>query len=349
MKTLSLYDFVNQKKIASHLFFLTLAGVSALFFRIFRGTETPPADLASIFIMIFVQVEVFIYVGNLLFSKLNFDRRPGIITRIILFRFIVFLAACLVVSMFLYLILKFVVTALDGGELDKIIPDFFRMEWHEWFRSTARGLTFGGVIFVVLLWQTSLRREQKLREENLIFQNETLKNQVNPHFLFNSLNTISSLIQSQPEEAEKFINDLSSIYRYILENGQKDRIALTSELEFISDYYKLHRTRDEEKILLSIDVPDPAKYDILPVSLQVLLENAIKHNIASRDHKLKIFVHIEDKYIVVSNNLQRKATSLKSTGTGLKNLGERFRLITGREMKIEEDNNTYTVKLPLLP
>jgi two-component sensor histidine kinase len=348
MKTLSLYDFVNQKKIASHLFFLTLAAVSAFLFRVFRGTETPPADLASIFVMIFVQVEVFIYVGNLLFSKLNFDRRPGIITRIILFRFIIFLVACLVVSMFLYLILKFVVTALDGGELDKVIPDFFGREWHEWFRSTARGLTFGGVIFVVLLWQTSLRREQKLREENLIFQNETLKNQVNPHFLFNNLNTISSLIQSQPDEAERFINDLSSIYRYILENGQKDRVPLASELQFISDYYKLHRTRDEEKILLSVDVPDAGKYEILPVSLQTLLENAIKHNIATRDNKLRIFIRIENDYIVVTNNLQRKATSLKSTGTGLKNLGERLKLITGKEMKIEEDDSTFTVKLPLL-
>ena len=97
-----------------------------------------------------------------------------------------------------------------------------------------------------------------------------------------------------------------------------------------------------------MDVPGAGKYEILPVSLQTLLENAIKHNIATRDNKLKIFIRIENNYIVVTNNLQRKATSLKSTGTGLKNLGERLRLITGKEMKIEEDDNTFTVKLPLL-
>ena len=348
MKKFVLADIVNQRKPVSHIFFLLVALATMLVWRFIISPGGPVYDLLAVFSMIFFQIEVFIYVGNLLFAKVNFDRSPGEITRIILLRFIVFLAACLIGSLIIYLSIKLFIRALMGEDLSGIIPGFFRYEWQDWLRSTIKGLSLGGVIFVILLWQTSLRREQKLREENLIFQNETLKNQVNPHFLFNSLNTISSLIQSQPDEAERFINDLSSIYRYILENGQKDRVPLASELQFISDYYKLHRTRDEEKILLSVDVPGAGKYEILPVSLQTLLENAIKHNIATRDNKLKIFIRIENNYIVVTNNLQRKATSLKSTGTGLKNLGERLRLITGKEMKIEEDDNTFTVKLPLL-
>jgi len=187
-----------------------------------------------------------------------------------------------------------------------------------------------------------------LREENLIFQNETLKNQVNPHFLFNSLNTISSLVQSEPEAAERFINNLSAIYRYILENVQKDSVPLRSELDFLTDFYSLHKTRDEEKILLSVEAPGAERFRILPVSLQILLENAIKHNIATRENPLIITVKIEDQYITVRNNLQKKATQLISTKTGLKNLAERSRLITGKVLIIEEDAHFFTVKLPLL-
>jgi LytS/YehU family sensor histidine kinase len=193
-----------------------------------------------------------------------------------------------------------------------------------------------------------LRREQKFREEKLIFQNETLKSQVNPHFLFNSLNTVSSLIQTNPDKAEQFINNLSSVYRYILENGQKDKVPIQSELDLTNKYFDLHRVRDEEKITLSIDYTDADSYQILPVSLQILIENAIKHNIATRENPLKISICFEGQYIVVKNNLQVKATQLKSTGIGLKNLAERVRLISGKDLIIEEDDNSFIVKIPLL-
>lgn len=348
MKTLSLFDFFDQKKPYSHISFLLLSLIVTVIMGVFSGFKVIPSDLISIFIMIFIQVEVFIYVGNLLFSSLNFDQRPREITRIVLFRFSIFIAACLLVSMLLYIMLKFIIGFIRGEDLSRLIPGFFRDEWHSWFRSTIKGLTLGAIIFVVLLWQTSLRREQKLREENLIFQNETLKSQVNPHFLFNSLNTISSLVQTQPETAERFINNLSAIYRYIIENGQKDSVPLKSELEFITGYYSLHKIRDEEKILLTVDVPEAEKFSILPVSLQILLENAIKHNIATRDNPLRISVYTQGGFICVKNNLQIKATQLKSTGTGLKNLSERVRLITGREMIIDENDSFFTVKLPLV-
>ncbi len=298
--------------------------------------------------MLIVQLEVFIYFGYRLFSKLKFDKSPGEITREVVVRFMVFLAACLLFSMIIFIILKYSELFLRGESVSTALHDFFYDQFSGWFRSTLAGLSIGALIFIVFLWQDSLAREQKLREENLIFQNETLKSQVNPHFLFNSLNTISSLVQTQPDLAERFINSLSSIYRYILENGQKDKVPLTYELEFITDYYNLHKVRDEEKILLSIDVPDAEKYKILPVSLQILLENAIKHNIATRENQLRIRVYLENEFIVVKNNLQRKATQLNSTAIGLNNLSRRVSLITGKEMVIEEADNYFTVKLPLL-
>jgi LytS/YehU family sensor histidine kinase len=175
-----------------------------------------------------------------------------------------------------------------------------------------------------------------------------LKNQINPHFLFNSLNTLSSLVSTQPEIAEKFINRLSSIYRYILEKSSMDRVSLEAELSFIRDYFYLHKIRGDEKIQLEIKIDDPARYEILPISLQGLVENAIKHNKATREDPLKIIIYIDGQYIVVKNNLQKMATQITSTGTGLKNLSERVKLVSGRDLIIEESINHFLVKLPLL-
>jgi len=348
MNKLSLFDFFDQRRIISHISFMIFSIFVALLMKIFAGDEYSSSDLLVMFVMIYLQIEVFIYFGNILFGRLNFNQSPGEITRIVLFRFMIFIAACLFISMILYIMLKIAISFLSGGGPARVIPDFFRLEIADWFRSTIKGLTFGAVIFVVLLWQTSLRREQKLREENLVFQHETLKSQVNPHFLFNSLNTVSSLIQSQPEKAEEFINNLSSVYRYILENGQKDMVPLQSELDLINRYFDLHRVRDEEKILMSIDYSGAGNYQILPVSLQIPLENAIKHNTATRDNPLKISLYFEGQYIVVKNNLQKKSSQLKSTGIGLKNLAERLRLITGKDLITEETNEFFIVKIPLL-
>jgi two-component system, LytTR family, sensor kinase len=348
MNKLSLFDFFDQRRIISHISFMLFSIFVALLMKVFAGDEYSSSDLLVMFVMIYLQIEVFIYFGNILFGRLNFNQSPGEITRIVLFRFMIFIAACLFISMILYIMLKIAISFLSGGGPARVIPDFFRLEIADWFRSTIKGLTFGAVIFVVLLWQTSLRREQKLREENLVFQHETLKSQVNPHFLFNSLNTVSSLIQSQPEKAEEFINNLSSVYRYILENGQKDMVPLQSELDLINRYFDLHRVRDEEKILMSIDYSGAGNYQILPVSLQIPLENAIKHNTATRENPLKISIYFEDQYIVVKNNLQKKASQLKSTGIGLKNLAERLRLITGKDLITEETNEFFIVKIPLL-
>jgi LytS/YehU family sensor histidine kinase len=158
---------------------------------------------------------------------------------------------------------------------------------------------------------------------------------------------VSSLIQSDPEKAEQFINNLSSVYRYVLENGQKDMVPLQSELDLLNRYFDLHRVRDEEKISLTIDYTDAGDYRIIPVSLQILLENAIKHNSATRQNPLKISVFFEDQHVVVRNNLQKKATQMKSTGIGLRNLAERIRLVMGKALIIEETDNYFAVKIPL--
>lgn len=348
MNAITLSEFMNQKKPISHLAFLiiTLLGTSLT---VLTGRLEPTViNIASTSVLIFLQVEVFIFFGNILFSRVNFDQSPGVITRIVLLRFAVFISLCLMASMILYLMLGYALRIIMGEALTGVIYNFFNSGFSDWFKPTLSGLSGGALIFVILLWQTSLRREQKLREENLIFQNQTLRNQVNPHFLFNSLNTLSALIPEHPDSAERFILKLSSIYRYILENSSKDAVPLQAELDFISDYYFLHAIRDDGKIILTIDTPRAEKFQVLPVSLQILVENAIKHNSATRENPLQIRINIDDQVMIVRNNLQKMPVKIKSTGIGLNNLSERVRLATGKKLVVEETDSEFVVKIPLI-
>ena len=348
MKAPVLYNLLNLRKPVSHIAFLVFSLLLTIIIALTGTNNAPKSFSFPVFILLSAQLEVFIYLGTRLFADLNFDRSPGEITRIVFFRFIIFLAGCLLVSMILFILLQYAGLWIAGEDLSEVVYNFIHTGFRFWFKSTITGLSFGAVIFIVLLWQASLKREQQLREEKLIFQNETLKTQVNPHFLFNSLNTLSSLVAAQPEVAEEFIHRLSSIYRYILENSSKDRVPLSEELSFIKDYFYLHKIRDDGKILLDIRVDESDKSQILPVSLQILVENAIKHNKATRESPLRISIYIENKHVIVKNNLQKMALQLKSTQIGLKNLSQRVSLISKKILIIEETNTDFIVKIPLL-
>jgi sensor histidine kinase YesM len=315
---------------------------------LFTGEQFITEDLISLFILLVIQLELFIALAIKFFK----DVKPGLerrkLTRILLSRFALFIIICFAIA--LSIVVSFIIVRSFFHNFDTVneINGFFSYRFGGWLKGTLGGLLFGAVVFIFFQWQDALKREQLLREENLIFQNETLKTQINPHFLFNNLNTLSSLIATRPEVAENFISRLSSIYRYIIEKSTKDRVTLDEELTFISDYFFLHRIRDEEKIILDIDVKNSGSLFILPVSLQVLVENAIKHNMATREVPLKITVYLEGNNVVVRNNIQRMASQIKSTGIGLKNLSERVRLVSGKSLLIENTVDFYTVKVPLM-
>jgi hypothetical protein len=347
MKRFTLERFLDQRKPFSHLLYILIITVVIVLVAVKNRSSMKFTDLISFFLLGLLQLEIFIFVARVIFKDLNTTIPGKEFTRILLIRFVVFIALCFVAAFVLILLFELFIGLINGEETSMIIRNFFVNEFDGWFKSTLGGLSFGAIVFIVIQWQDALKREQKLREENLVFQNETLKSQINPHFLFNSLNTVSSLIQSDPEKAEQFINNLSSVYRYVLENGQKDMVPLQSELDLLNRYFDLHRVRDEEKISLTIDYSDAGNYRILPVSLQILLENAIKHNSATREKPLKISVFFKDKHVVVMNNLQKKATQLKSTGIGLRNLAERIRLVTGKTLIVEENGKYFTAKIPL--
>jgi len=348
METSGANFILDQKKLRFHLTLIVFSFLVSVAFSLTKtGLFFSEAQI-NLFILLVIQLELFILIGVRVFRGLKLAATRKELTKIVLTRFLIFIVICFITALFVDMLLIYILNLIHGFNNAGFFRNFMHNEFREWCKATIGGLLFGAAMFIFIQWQDALKREQKLREENLIFLNETLKNQINPHFLFNSLNTISSLISTQPESAENFINRLSSIYRYILENSPKDKVPLGSELAFIRDYFDLHKVRDEEKILLLINAPEEDRFEIIPVSLQILIENAIKHNIATRGNPLIITIFIEDQRVVVKNNLQKMSTQIKSTGIGLKNLAERARLITGNDLIIEETDSHFIVKVPLI-
>lgn len=198
--------------------------------------------------------------------------------------------------------------------------------------------------------QKSKLESERLLKENMQSQLESLKNQVNPHFFFNSLNTLSYLIPENPTKAENFVQKLSKAYRYILEIREQELMPLEEELKFLDSYTCLLKERFGENLNIKIDVPaEFLQMKIVPLSLQMLIENAIKHNIVSSDKPLSIEVKAESSgQLVVKNNLQRKNQVMNSTKVGLENIRRRYRMVGDREVELIVSQDHFIVILPLI-
>lgn len=199
-------------------------------------------------------------------------------------------------------------------------------------------------------WRVTTLETEQLKRENLQSQFESLKNQVNPHFLFNSLNSLSSLIEEDEKKAGIFIEELSRVYRYLLKSNEWELTTLKAELEFIHSYFYLLSTRYGDNVRLHVSVsPFCEKLQIPPLTLQLLVENAVKHNVISRNRPLDIRIYNESAWrLVVSNTLQRKDTKVLSNKVGLTNIISKYRLLGQQEPQIEENNTTFRVVLPLI-
>jgi two-component system, LytTR family, sensor kinase len=195
----------------------------------------------------------------------------------------------------------------------------------------------------------SVEEAEQLKRETLSAQLNALRTQVNPHFLFNNLNTLISIIPDEPELAVDFVQQLSKLYRHILEVKDEKSISLEAELEVLKAYAFLLKTRFGHNLEIDIDVAnEKLKNKIVPLSLQILMENAIKHNIVSADKPLKIDVYAQNGSLVVSNNLQKKNQLFESTGIGLDNIRNRYRLLSDKMVEVTESENNFTVSIPLL-
>jgi sensor histidine kinase YesM len=201
----------------------------------------------------------------------------------------------------------------------------------------------------LLEWRKSAIEAEQLRSEMLASQNQSLKDQLNPHFLFNSLNTLSNLVYEDADRSAAFIQKLSRIYRYVLEVQQEELVPLASELDFARNFLELHKIRFGENLNFSIKVPDGQGLFLPPLSLQLLLENAIKHNIASNENPLFIQIIQKGQELWISNTLQPKTSqSEPSTGIGLNNIQSRYLLLSKVQPEVIRAEHEYLVKLPLL-
>lgn len=189
-----------------------------------------------------------------------------------------------------------------------------------------------------------------LKKENIRSQFEALKSQVNPHFLFNNLNVLSSLIYADQDRAGKFVRQLSKVYRYVLDFKDADTISLQEETDFLDAYLFLLTTRFGENLRIERTLNEDCRMRRLPPAVsQMLIENAIKHNVIARNRPLTIRIFMEaDRYLVIQNTLQRKSSVEPSSKIGLENIRRRYRYLTSQQVIIEETPETFTVKIPLL-
>ncbi|WAC03210.1 histidine kinase [Lacinutrix neustonica] len=208
-------------------------------------------------------------------------------------------------------------------------------------------------IFYIAYYQKH-KQENKVKEQKVIAGTasakfDALKNQLDPHFLFNSLNVLTSLIEENPDSAQKFTTSLSKVYRYVLEQKNKDLVTADEELQFAKTYMSLLKMRFEDSIVF--DIPEKAQNPeakVVPLALQLLLENAVKHNIVTSGKPLHIKIYENEGHLVVENNLQTKQVVKKSSGVGLNNIRQRYQLLTNKQVSITEDKTHFRVAIPML-
>ncbi len=220
-------------------------------------------------------------------------------------------------------------------------------------------LIYWGITLIIALFvhgiemvkqlQASEEREKQLLTDYHNARYKAIKGQLNPHFLFNSLSVLSSLIEESPENAQSFIQGLSRIYRYVLEHHEKDWVPLSIELRFAKDYLQLLKMRFEEGFEYRIDIRESEAETmyVIPLSLQILLENVVKHNVIQPQKPVTIHIRHIGSHIIVSNTYQPKSTTLKSTKIGLQNIRKRYQQLTGQDITVTTENGMFSVQLPL--
>lgn len=236
---------------------------------------------------------------------------------------------------------------IDNRPMDQFFSHLIDYELPYANKNIWTWLVLSSVCFFFVLWKKATKREQLLIEENMRHKYDVLRQQVNPHFLFNSLNTLSELVYQDADRANNYILNLSDIYRYVLENDKCEKVSLAKELKFVRQFVALYQEREPNKIVLDVQLDERADIEVLPVSIQMLVDNAIKHNQKSVEAPLVIKITMSDGKIVVTNPIQLKSILEKSTQTGLNNLKRRWKLSTGKEANVSDKNGIFTVELPI--
>ncbi|MFD2823974.1 histidine kinase [Lacinutrix iliipiscaria] len=336
-------------------------------------------SIKNIFITFFIGCIVFV-IGNLLSDGFSFGTVRGFLIEFSFYQLYAFVLGYSNMFYFSYLeqrkwnesdTIKRIVIGVLGSVVITIIGlvllrtftalyyfgqtfDYFIA--HETLKPYQFGLwiTLTIVITFHFIYFYNKYQQKKIKEQKVIAGTasakfDALKNQLDPHFLFNSLNVLTSLIEENPDNAQKFTTSLSKVYRYVLEQKNKDLVTVDEELAFAKTYMSLLKTRFEDSIIF--EIPDQAsnpESKVVPLSLQLLLENAVKHNMVTSAKPLHIKIYEENGNLVVENNLQPKQIVKKSSGVGLSNIKQRYDLLTDKKVFINQEAKSFAVAIPML-
>ncbi|WP_420318866.1 sensor histidine kinase [Ekhidna sp.] len=256
-----------------------------------------------------------------------------------------------VVSIFVFVFI--VVWALDLF-FDLIV---LKRSWSETIKETGAPywttlwVTLGINVFMhgrgfLIAWRQAAIDNERLKTEQVASQYNSLKNQVNPHFLFNSLNVLSTLVYDNQDKAVEFIRKLSQVYRYVLDRKDEEVVPIHEEMEFVRNFSFLQKIRFGDNLQLEIGTNQSDKY-VPPLAIQILVENAIKHNVVSEKDPLTIKIEFEEDVCIIQNNLKEKKVK-DSTGIGLNNIIERYKYLSDKQVEVEKGKDFFIVKLPLL-
>lgn len=265
----------------------------------------------------------------------------------------------LLLTVITYLLYSFVASYLLSLIFTIIVNDIEILEtldWVEMMNNTILPVAIALVIITIFTarswlyeWKNSAIETEQLRSEKLAGQYQSLKDQLNPHFLFNSLNVLSGLVYESADQSAAFIQQLSKIYRYVLDVQQEELVSLSSELGFAQNYLSLQKLRFDDSLRYDIAISTTEAYYLPPLSLQLLLENAIKHNVISNENPLQITITQKGDSLEISNNFQPKQTKdFESSGIGLENIKKRYELLSNQAPQITQSEEVFTVTLPLL-
>ena len=265
----------------------------------------------------------------------------------------------LLLTLLVYVAYSFIASYILSSTYALFIIDevtWQNINWIEMMDHTRMPVSIAIVIITIFTarswlyeWRNAAIETEKLRSEKLAGQYRSLKDQLNPHFLFNSLNVLSRLVYENADKSAEFIQQLSKIYRYVLEIQQEELVNLQEEIKFAKSYLSLQKIRFEDSLRFEIDIQKDGDYFLPPLSLQLLLENAVKHNVASLEHPLHISIRQEGTQLRIQNTYQPKhSPDSESTGIGLENIRKRYALLSNLSPRITISETAFTVDLPLL-
>lgn len=318
---------------------------------IFLALDSNPSNIAGHFLFSFAITFSFWIVNSILIDFKNLKDRPAKIKPHLYyskFATSFVLAIIIYISLGLLLHRAGIILSLERGN--------WGTSFSSWFYLCMKIILFNSLIILIkYLYDINAEKRkiefenEVLKRENLNALHESLKQQVNPHFLFNCLNTLKSLTNRNPEQAIDFITELASVYRYMLLHQDKKNVTLRDEIEFLKSYLYLLKIRFGDAITTEITLPDDLLNNSMPPNtLQLLIENAVKHNALSLQKPLSISIYAKNNYLTVQNNLRSKKEEPSSSHLGLSNISNRYLLLKGKDIIIKKTDEKFIVLLPLM-